>query len=173
MAREKRTKPPRLLMRCYAADYRPSGVARTVCIKLRNGYHEIKGANVKILTIISRVLLGALFVFSGLNGFFHFVPTPVMIGKEQEFMLGLMAAGYFFPLLMGTQVFCGVLLLTGFFIPLAVIILAPIILNIFLYHLFISPKGLPLALAVGVLELFLAFFSDPHSKTVLQIFRKS
>lgn len=125
----------------------------------------------KELTIIARLLLGALFIVTGLNGFFHFLPTPVMIGKEEEFMLGLMASGYFFPFLMGTQVFCGVLLVTGAFVPLALVILAPIVVNIFLFHLMISHKGLPLAIIVGVFETYLAFFADPYNKSILQLFR--
>ncbi len=123
------------------------------------------------LTIIARLLLGALFIITGLNGFFHFLPMPVMIGREQEFMLGLMASGYFMPLLMGTQVICGLMLVTGAFVPLALVVLAPIIVNIVLFHLFVSPKGIPLALIVGALEAYLAFFAEPYNKIVLEIFR--
>jgi putative oxidoreductase len=123
------------------------------------------------LTIIVRILLGALFIVTGLNGFFHFLPTPAMIGREQEFMLGLMASGYFIPFLMGTQLVCGVMLLSGAFIPLAIVVLAPIVINIILFHVFISPHGIPLAIIVGILEGYLAFFAEPYNKIVLQIFR--
>jgi putative oxidoreductase len=123
------------------------------------------------LTIVIRLLFGSLFIITGLNGFFHFLPNPVMIGKEQEFVLGLMASGYFFPLLMGTQVICGVLLVTGAFVPLAIVALAPIVVNIFLFHLFVSPKGLPIAIIVCAFEIYLAFFAEPYNKIVMQIFR--
>lgn len=125
------------------------------------------------LPMIARILLGLLFFVFGLNGFFNFIPTPTegMPEKLVAFTNGLMASGYFFPLLKGTEVVCGALLLIGAFVPLSLIVLAPIILNIFLVHAFLEPKGLVMALVIGLLEVYLAFFAKPYSDIVKQIFR--
>ena len=124
------------------------------------------------LPLIARLLLGAIFFIFGLNGFLNFIPMPESIPENMmTFMNGLMATGYFFPLLKGTEVICGALLLIGAFVPLALVVLAPIVLNIFLVHLFMAPDGLPMALVIGALEVYLAFFAKPYSDIVKQIFR--
>ncbi len=124
------------------------------------------------LPMIARIILGLIFFVFGLNGFFNFIPTPeAMPEKLVTFTTGLMASGYFFPLLKGTEVVCGALLLIGAFVPLSLIVLAPIILNIFLVHAFLEPKGVIMAVVIGLLEVYLAFFAKPYSDVVKQIFR--
>lgn len=124
------------------------------------------------LPLIARILLGLMFFVFGLNGFLHFIPMPAtMPEKVTAFMNGLMASGYFFPLLKGTEVVCGLLLLVGAFVPLALIILAPIVLNIFLVHLLLDTSGLPVAIVIGLLEVYLAFFAKPYAPIVKQLFR--
>lgn len=126
----------------------------------------------KKLPLIARLMLGLIFFVFGLNGFFHFIPMPeTMPDNMKTFMSGLMATGYFLPLLSGTQAVCGALLLIGAFVPLALIVLAPVILNIFLVHVFIDNNGLILAIVIGLLEVYLAFFATPYSDIVKQIFR--
>ncbi|MEK6580188.1 MAG: DoxX family protein [Bdellovibrionota bacterium] len=125
----------------------------------------------KKLPLISRILLGLIFFVFGLNGFLQFIPTPPMPEKLMAFASGLMASGYFFPFLKGVEVICGLLLLIGAFVPLALVVLAPIIINIFLVHAFLAPSGLPMALLIGALEIYLAFFAKPYSSIVKQIFR--
>src|SRR5690606_1196920 len=70
---------------------------------------------------------------------------------------GLAATGYFFPLLKGTEVLVGLALLSGLFVPLALVVLAPITVHIVLYHTVIDPAGAPLALFVLAAHLFLAW----------------
>ena len=94
-----------------------------------------------------------------------------MPDKAVAMMQGLMATGYFFPFLKGTETVCGLLLLTGAFVPLALVVLAPIVLQIFHFHAFLEPSGLPVALLIGALLVYLAFFSAPYSAIVKQIFR--
>ena len=108
-------------------------------------------------TLIARILLGLTFVVFGLNGFLHFIPQPEMPQAAIAFFGGLAAAGYMLPLLFGTQIVGGVLLLIGMVVPLALLILAPVIVNIVGFHLFVVPSGLGLALVVAALELFLAW----------------
>ena len=126
----------------------------------------------KKLPVIARILLGLIFFVFGGMGLLNLMPPPKDIPPDMAtFMQGIMASGYFFPLLKGTEVICGALLLIGAFVPLALIVLAPIILNIFLVHVFMAPDGLPLALLIGALEVYLAFFAEPYSPIVKQIFR--
>jgi hypothetical protein len=105
----------------------------------------------------ARYGLGTVFFVFGLNGFLHFIPQPPPSGTALTFLGGLMAAGYFFPLLKGIEVISGVLLLSNRFVPLALTLLAPIIVNIFAFHAFLAPSGLPVALLVLGLELYLAW----------------
>lgn len=123
------------------------------------------------LTLIARILLGLIFFVFGLNGFLHFIPTPPMTGPIADFFNGMMASGYFFPLLKGTEVLCGLFLLIGAFVPLALVVLAPIVVNILCVHIFLAPEGLPMAAVIAVLMVYLSFFAKPYAPIVKQIFR--
>jgi len=109
------------------------------------------------LPVVSRVLLGLVFFVFGLNGFFHFIPQPPPTGPALGFLGGLMAAGYFFPLLKATEVLAGAALLSNRFVPLALTVLAPIVVNIFAFHAALAPSGLPVAILVLALESYLAW----------------
>jgi putative oxidoreductase len=114
----------------------------------------------RIAMIIVRTFLGLLFVFSSVVYFLMvmgIVPTPPMEGPMKTFNEGLAASGYFFTLLKVTELVCGILLLTGRFVPLALVILAPIIINIFLVHLLIAPEGVWIGIAMILAGIFLAF----------------
>ena len=123
----------------------------------------------RIVTLVARLLLGLVFVASGVA--FFFATPPPLEGPLGEFFEGMEATRYFFLLLKGTEIACGLALLTGFFVPLALVVLAPIILNIFLVHAFMAPEGLPLAIVVGALEVYLAFFSPQYSPPIRRLFR--
>jgi uncharacterized membrane protein YphA (DoxX/SURF4 family) len=105
----------------------------------------------------ARILLGLVFFVFGLNGFLHFIPQPPPPEPAMAFFGALFATGYMLPLVMGTQLFVGVLLLANRFVPLALAVIAPIIVNILAFHAALAPSGLPLALAVLALELLLAW----------------
>jgi uncharacterized membrane protein YphA (DoxX/SURF4 family) len=125
------------------------------------------------LPLIARVLLGLIFFVFGLIGLLNLIPPPPDLPERlQTFNNGLMATGYFFTFLKATETICGLLLLTGFFVPLALVVLAPISINIFLVHAFLAPSGLPLALVIGILIVYLAFFSAPYSPPVKALFKK-
>lgn len=102
----------------------------------------------------ARILLGLVFFVFGLNGFFNFIPPPAtpLPERAMAFVGALMATGYMFPLVAGTQVVAGALLLANRFVPLALILLAPIIVNIMAFHLFLEPSGLVIATVVLALE---------------------
>ena len=103
----------------------------------------------------ARLLLGLIYFVFGLNGLLNFLPSPPMPETAMGFLEGLIKSGYFLPVLAATQTLAGFLLLTGFAAPLALVILAPITLQIFLFHLFLTP-GLPnliVPLLLGILHL--------------------
>jgi putative oxidoreductase len=111
----------------------------------------------KILTIIARILLGLIFVFFGSNGFLHFLPMPPLPqGVTGEYLHAFFASGYVY-VISGFQVAGGLLLLIGRFVPLGLTILAAIIVNIWAFHLLMAPEGLPPAVVVTILELFLVW----------------
>src|SRR4051794_22457533 len=123
------------------------------------------------LPLIARIILGLIFAVFGTLGLLNALPTPPDLPpKLVAFMTGIMATGYFFPFLKITEIICGLLLLSGAFVPLALVVLAPISINIFLVHAFLAPSGLPLAILIGLLIIYLAFFSEPYSPIVKQIF---
>jgi uncharacterized membrane protein YphA (DoxX/SURF4 family) len=111
----------------------------------------------RILTIIARILLGLIFVFFGSNGFLHFLPMPPLPqGVTGEYLHAFFASGYVY-VISGFQVAGGLLLLIGRFVPLGLTILAAIIVNIWTFHLLMAPQGLPPAVVVTILELFLVW----------------
>jgi hypothetical protein len=112
---------------------------------------------VSTTTVILRSILGIIFLVFGVNGFFPFIPIPPVPGRAVSLLAALAASGYMFKLISGTQVVAGALLLVGWMVPLALVILAPIIVNIVAFHVFLAPGGLPLAAVVTVLEIILAW----------------
>ena len=108
----------------------------------------------KIATIIARVLLGLMFVVFGSNGFLHFIPMPPMHGPSGDF-IGAMAGSGYLQVVAALQVIGGALLLLGRYIPLGLTLLGPVIVNIVLFHVFLDRNGLPMALLVSALALFL------------------
>ena len=123
------------------------------------------------LPLVARVLLGLVFLFGSVTFFLNLVPPPVdMPERLKIFNEGLMASGYFFNLLKVTELVCGLMLVTGFFVPLALVILAPVVLNIFLVHAMLAPEGVPLAVIIGALMIYLSFFAKPYSDKIRPLF---
>lgn len=104
----------------------------------------------KIATLIARILLGLLFLVFGLNGFLHFIPMPPPTGLAAQYM-GSLYVSHYLVFIFLVQVIGGALLLANRFVPLALILLGPVLVNILLFHSFMAPAGLPLALVTTVL----------------------
>jgi uncharacterized membrane protein YphA (DoxX/SURF4 family) len=111
----------------------------------------------RVVIIIARVLLGLVFFVFGLNGLHPFMQNPPAPPAAAAFFGALFATHYMFFLIFGTQVLGGALLLIGVAVPFALTILAPVIVNIIFFHIFLSPALLPMALVVAAFELFLAW----------------
>ena len=103
----------------------------------------------KIITHISRFFLGLIFLVFGLNGFLHFIPMPLPSGVAGQF-LGAMFVSKYLLVVSGLQVISGALLLINRYVPLALTILGPIIVNILLFHGLMNSAGIGLAVFVTI-----------------------
>jgi putative oxidoreductase len=111
----------------------------------------------KIAALIARILLGLIFFVFGLNGFLHFIPMgPMPTGDAGQF-IGALFHSHYIVVVAALQVIGGALLLVGRYVPLALILLGPVIVNILLYHGFMFPQGIGMALLVTVLWFIVAY----------------
>src|ERR1700733_10334638 len=106
----------------------------------------------KVAVLIARILLGLEFVLFGLNGFLQFLHMPPPTGVALQFVGALFVSKYY-VVVFALQAIGGLMLLSGRYIPLALIILGPILFNILLFHSTMAPEGLPVALITFVLWL--------------------
>jgi putative oxidoreductase len=104
----------------------------------------------KIFSNISRLLLAVIFTVFGLNGFLHFIPMPPPTGIAGQFM-GAMLATKYMLVVFALELMGGVMLLINRYVPIALTLLGPIIVNILLYHASMEPSGLALAVFVAIL----------------------
>jgi len=101
-------------------------------------------------SVIARYLTGVIFLVMGLNGFLNFIPMPPPDGVAGQF-IGALFVSHYLWVIFAFQVIAGVLLLVNRYVPFAVAVLAPVIVNILSFHALMAPSGLPLALLVAVL----------------------
>lgn len=118
-----------------------------------------RGAFARYMPNAARVLLGLTFFVFGLSGFIDFMPPPPDTMPEGALAFGtaLMKTGYMFPLIKGTEVLVGVLLLLNRFVPLALVILAPVLVNIAAFNLILARSGAGLVAVLVALQLYLAW----------------
>jgi putative oxidoreductase len=116
----------------------------------------------KIAAMIARILLGLAFFVFGLNGFLNFIPTGVMpTGLAGQFATVLIQSHYML-FVSAFQLAGGALLLINRYVPLALTLLGPVIVNILLYHLLLYHTGAPLAIVVAILWGIVAFRQRQH-----------
>lgn len=123
----------------------------------------------RYLPATARILLGLVFTVFGLNGFLHFLPTPPMSGPSGDFAMALGATGYIFPVLKAFEVASGLMLLSGRLVPLALTLLAPIIVNIALFHFVLTPGQVGMPVVLVALEVFLAWAYRDSFRGVLDV----
>ena len=114
----------------------------------------------KYAFVIARVLLGLVFTVFGLNGFLHFFPNPPLAGLAGQFM-GALFDSHYYVIPFGTQFIGGVLLLSNRYVPLALTLLGPVIVNILSFHIFLDAENM--APAVVVTVLWVGVFSQVRS----------
>jgi|SRR5215203_5300634 len=123
----------------------------------------------KTAIIIVRVLMGILFLFASITVLFNLFPQPELSGNNKIFMDGINASKYLLPLIKITELFCGIAFVTGFFVPLATIVIAPVIINILFTHIFIDTSGLPVAVALVFANIFLAYANWDKYKPIFEV----
>jgi len=110
----------------------------------------------RIAVVIARILMGVIVVFFGLNGFLQFLKAPLPTGLAGQFLMALFQSHYVW-FICAVQIVGGVLLLVNRYVPLALTLLGPVIVNIILYHLLLSPAAAQLAVVVTILWFFLFY----------------
>ncbi len=108
----------------------------------------------KIVVIIVRILLGVIFVAFGLNAFFHFFPRWLPPGLAGQFV-GAMFHSHYIIFVSTIEVICGALLLVDRYVLLALTVLAPIIVNIIMFHILLPPVGWQPGVVAAILWIFL------------------
>lgn len=112
----------------------------------------------KIVTTISRILLGFIYLVFGLDYFLHFIPyEPNHTGRVAAFKAGLKGVGYFYPMLKSIQIIGGLSLVVNQYAPFFAVVLFPISLNVFLYHTILVPSGWLMGVLLIVPNLFLGY----------------
>jgi putative oxidoreductase len=112
--------------------------------------------------LIIRILFGLMLVIFGLNKFLQFMPMPPMPEAAGEFMGALVKSGYLMIIVAIVEVVAGVLLLVNKYQSLALVIVFPVILNAFLFHLFLDLAGIGGAVIAMAMNIFL-FFANKES----------
>ena len=101
--------------------------------------------------------MGLLFLFSSITFLFKLITPPEPTGAMKIFSEGLQASVYLMPLVMIIELVCSIAFLSGRFVPLAAVLISPIIVNIFFVHAFLGPEGLPIAIFLVLANSFVAY----------------
>ena len=121
----------------------------------------------RIASVIARYLAGVIFLVMGLNGFLNFIPLPPPGGVAGQFM-GALYVSHYLWVIFAFQVVGGLLLLVNRYVPLAVALLAPVLVNILTFHVLMAPAGLPMALFVAILWIAIFFQVRPAFSGLFQ-----
>ena len=112
----------------------------------------------KTATNISRIVLGSLYLIFGLDFYLHFIPyQPNHTGAAAALKDGLLATGYFYPMMKFLQVAGGISLLINRYAPFSAVVLFPISLNVFLFHTILVPSGWYMGVLLLIPNLFLGY----------------
>lgn len=121
------------------------------------------------IALVARILLGLMFTVFGINFFIPFLPTPPSTPAEGAFLTAMFNTGYFFPVLKTLEVVTGLLLLANLFVPLALILLAPIVFQIFFFHLFLNGiAATPMAIVMIALGVIVAYSRKESFASILK-----
>lgn len=123
----------------------------------------------KIFTLVLRVLMGLLFLFGAIAYFFKLITPPPLEGAMKVFNDGLDAAPYLMPTVKAIELLCGLAFVSGRFVPLATVLIAPIIVNIVGVHAFLAPEGLPIALFLVLANGVVAWRHREAYRTLLRV----
>ena len=105
----------------------------------------------RVIFTIARYLLGLMFTVFGLNGFLHFIHQPPPASALAQQYMTVMVVSHYFVLVFLVQLVAGILLLVNRFVPMALVLLAPVLVNVLLYHSLMDPSGLPAGILATIL----------------------
>ena len=111
----------------------------------------------RIATLVVRTLMGLLFIFESVTYFLDLITPPPVEGPLKVFNEGLEVSVYLIPLAKAIELLCGLAFVSGRFVTLASVLIAPIIVNIVLVHAFLAPEGLPAALFLVIANTMVAW----------------
>jgi uncharacterized membrane protein YphA (DoxX/SURF4 family) len=123
----------------------------------------------KTAVIIVRSLMGLIFLFSSITFLFKLIIPPEPTGTMKIFNTGLQASVYLMPTVKIIELTCGIAFLSGRFVPLAAVLISPIIVNIFFVHAFLGPEGLPLAIFLVLANSLVAYYHRESYKPLLKM----
>jgi putative oxidoreductase len=135
-----------------------SRITKSEVLRIQSGD---TGEYMKIASLIARLLLGVIFAVFGLNGFLHFINGPLPTGPAGQFVSAIFASKYW-VVIFGVQFISGVLFLVNRFVPLALVLIGPVIVNILCFHALFGVPGLPMAIVVALLWAILAIRNKQH-----------
>jgi len=121
----------------------------------------------KITVLIVRILMGLMFAFASIVVLFKLVPQPEQTGNVKIFMDGMAASVYLMTTVKIIELICAVAFLSGRFVPLATVVIFPINVNILLFHVFLGPESLPVAILLMAGNLLLAWYYRDKYKSLL------
>jgi len=101
--------------------------------------------------------MGLLFLFGSITYLFNLMPQPELQGNVKVFMDGVMATGYLMTLIKVTELVCGIAFVTGRFVALASVVIAPVIINIFFFHTLVEPSGMAIGVFLVLANSFVAY----------------
>ncbi len=128
----------------------------------------VPSKGLKITVIILRTLMGLLFLFASITYLFKLITPPPLTGAMKVFNDGLEASRYLMPTVKVIELVCGLAFVSGRFVPLASVLIAPIIVNILLVHAFMGPEGLPFAVFLVIANGLIAYY---HRDRYAPLFR--
>ena len=119
----------------------------------------------KIAVIIVRTLLGALLLFASISYFFHLMKEPVPAADVKTYMMGITLV-HAMTIVKVLELLCGIAFITGFYNTLAAVVIFPILINIALFHAYLGPKELPMAIVLIIADLFIAYYYRKNYQTL-------
>jgi hypothetical protein len=111
----------------------------------------------KAVSVIAKTVMSFIYLLYGLNYFFHFFHAILPPGKAGDFEGGLIRSGYFFEYMKGMQIAAGIFLFTNRYVPLILVVMFPVSMNIFLFHIFLLAKGIVVATVLITANTFLLY----------------
>ncbi len=129
----------------------------------------MRSGTIGLAGIVSRYLLGILLAVFGLNGFFHFLPMPAPPAGVGGQYMAAMVASHYMTVVFAFEVLCGFLLVSGFFVRLALVISGALLANIIIYHALMAQGGVTIALILTLFWLFAALRDEGFFASIFEV----